>query len=91
MDELADGPSNAAGPLAVMLGRPDLARLLLRQLTAPNAALLAVRSPPPPAGSPPVSLARARLRSGVASGIRLVPLAIAAASAVATALANPYG
>jgi hypothetical protein len=103
---LADGPSNAAGPLAVTLGSLIFLGYYYSQLTLPNVALLAL-SLAASAGYLPLPLDRRSAaaedgRGGGASrqiwasitiraALALVPLAIAAASAVATALANPYG
>ena len=62
---LADGPSSAAGPLAVMLGGLILLGYFY-ELTATNAALLAI-SLAAAAGWLPTPLAQAS--SGVASGL----------------------
>ncbi len=90
LGKLADGPSHAAGPLAVMLGGLILLGYSYSSLAPTNAALLAISLAAAgwlPTNWPRHSGWRAVLRTTLA----LVPLAIAVASAVATATADPYG
>jgi hypothetical protein len=90
LGRLDDGPSHAAGPLAVMLGSLILLGYTY-DLTAANAALLAVSLAAAagwlPLGRPDQAPWQAAIRAALA----LVPLGIAAASAITTALADTYG
>jgi hypothetical protein len=87
---ISDGPSHAAGPLAVMFGSLILLGCTY-DLSATNAALLAFSLAAAggwlPVGWPDNTVGRAALRAA----LTLVPLAIAAASAISTALADTYG
>jgi hypothetical protein len=88
--QISAGPSPAAGPLAVAL----VGLILLGHsydLTATNAALLTI-SLAAAAGALPESWPRQQIaRFALRVGLTLVPLAVAAGSAIATATANPYG
>jgi len=98
----ADGPSHAAGPLAVVLGGLILLGYTY-DLSATNAALLAVslataggwlplHFPLPLGEGPGEGASRAGWGTGaLRAALALVPLAIAVASAITTALADTYG
>ncbi len=92
LGRIGDGPSHAAGPLTVMLG----SLILLGHtydLSATNAALLALSLA---AGGGWLPKRPLPIRAGWGTALfrailALVPLAIAVASAVTTALADTYG
>ena len=90
LGRISDGPSHAAGPLAVMLGSLILLGYSY-DLSATNAALLTVSLAAAggwlPTNWPPHSGWQAAFRAALA----LIPLSIAAASAISTALADTYG
>jgi hypothetical protein len=90
--QIADGPSHAAGPLAVMLGGLILLGYSY-DLSATNAALLAVSLAAAAGWLPnlPGSIGSGWLAAGLRALLALVPLAIAVASAIATALSDTYG
>jgi len=99
LGRIADGPSSAAGPLAVMLGSLILLGYSY-ELTATNAALLAISLTAAAGWLPklPLPLGRSSAVAGEGWGegilratLALVPLAIAVASAITTALADIYG
>jgi hypothetical protein len=88
---IAAGPGEAAGPIAVTLGSLVFIGYFYSQLTLANAVLLTI-SVAAAAGWlpdfwPTQQMPRAVLRFVLA----LFPLVVAAASAISTALANPYG
>jgi hypothetical protein len=90
LGRISDGPSHAAGPLAVMLGSLIMLGYSY-DLSATNAALLTVSLAAAggwlPTNWPPHSGWQAAFRTALA----LIPLSIAAASAISTALADTYG
>ncbi len=88
---LADGPSNSAGPLAVMLGSLIFLGYYYSQLNLPNAALLGVSLAFAAGWLPSHWPERDAGQIALRAALALVPLALAAASAISTALANPYG
>jgi hypothetical protein len=90
LGRLADGPSHAACPLAVMLGTLILLGYTY-DLTAANAALLAVSLAAAAGWLPFGRLDRAPWQAAIRAALALVPLAIAAAAAIRTALADTYG
>jgi len=89
LGKVADGPSNAAGPLAVMLGGVILLGYSYG-LTATNAVLLGT-SVAAAAGWLPTGWPRHAIwQMAWRTALTLLPLAIAVASAVSNALADPY-
>ena len=90
LGEMADGPSSAAGPLAVLFASLILLGHFHAGLSAAGAALLvlslAAAAGPLPSVWPSRPIAQAALRTA----LTLVPLAIAVAVAIATVLADPY-
>jgi hypothetical protein len=92
--QLADGTSSAAGPLAVMLGSLIFLGYFYAQLTATNAALLSLSLAAAAGWLPTTWPQKPVWQAALRAVLTLVPLAIAAASAVGAvlaALADPYG
>ena len=91
VDEIHDGLSGAAGPLAVMLGGLVMLGYFYAGLTATNAALLAFAVAAAAGWLPTARLPGPWGESVLRAAVCLVPLAVALASALSTALADTYG
>ncbi len=89
--QLADGPSSAAGPLAVMLGGLIFLGYFYAQLTTANAALLSLSLAVAAGWLPTTWPQKPAWQAALRAALTLVPLAIAVATAIRAALANPYG
>lgn len=87
---MADGPAHAAGPLTIMLFGLVFIGYFYSQLTLSGAVLLAISLSAAAGWLPESWPAQQMWRAALRAGLALIPLAIAAASAIATATANPY-
>jgi hypothetical protein len=87
---LAAGPSEAAGPLAVMLGGLILIGHFYAQLSLANVALLSVSLATAAGWLPDGWLLSATWRAALRAVLAMVPVAIAAGTAIARAAADAY-
>lgn len=90
LGEVGDGPSHAAGPIVVVLGGLILLGWAY-DLAPSNAALLAIALAAATGPLPTDWPASERGKVGVRIALALIPLGLAAASAISTALADQSG